>query len=130
MQNETVFSLTLAIANFTVCVINIVLFIYWTFIKPRIDQKKDTHVVIKRLGSYTITCPLTTPMKHGTKEMTHHYTFFKNVETDSVYAIDSYEIQNRTEDGKTYTGQVYYYGVLRMHELLIQVNNGFTNPIC
>lgn len=130
MQNETVLSYSIAIANFTVCIINISLFIYWTFIKPRIDQKKDKHVVIKRLGSYTITCPLTMPMKHGTKEMEHHYTLFKNVETDSVYAIDSYEVQNRTEDGKTYTGQVYYYGVLRQHELLIQVNNGIWNPIC
>ena len=68
-------------------------------------------------------------MKNGTKEMEHHYTFFKNVETDSVYAIDSFEIQNRTEDGKTYTGYVYYYGISRKHEMLIQVNNGFMNPI-
>lgn len=130
MKTETLFSQILAIVNIGVCIINITLFIYWTFIKPRVDQKKDRHVVIKRLGAYTITCPLTKPMKHGTKEMEHHYTFFKNVETDSVYAIDSFEIQNRTEDGKTYTGYVYYYGVSRKHEMLIQVNNGFMNPIC
>lgn len=118
--------------NFIVCITNIALLVYWT-IKPtrdqRRDQKSDKHAKLQRLGAYTITCPLTTPMKHGTTEMTHHYTFFKNVETDSVYAIDSYDIQKQTEDGEKYYGQVLYYGISRHHELLIQVYDKRMNLI-
>ena len=118
--------------NFIVCIINISILVYWT-IKPtrdqKRDQKSDKHAKLQRLGAYTITCPLTTPMKHGTTEMTHHYTFFKNVETDSVYAIDSYDIQKQTEDGEKYYGQVLYYGISRHHELLIQVYDKRMNLI-
>lgn len=118
--------------NFIVCIINIAILVYWT-IKPtrdqKRDQKSDKHAKLQRLGAYTITCPLTTPMKHGTTEMTHHYTFFKNVETDSVYAIDSYDIQKQTEDGEKYYGQVLYYGISRHHELLIQVYDKRMNLI-
>ena len=118
--------------NFIVCITNIAILVYWT-IKPtrdqKRDQKSDKHAKLQRLGAYTITCPLTTPMKHGTTEMTHHYTFFKNVETDSVYAIDSYDIQKQTEDGEKYYGQVLYYGISRYHELLIQVYDKRMNLI-
>lgn len=118
--------------NFIVCITNIAILVYWT-IKPtrdqKRDQKSDKHAKLQRLGAYTITCPLTTPMKHGTTEMTHHYTFFKNVETDSVYAIDSYDIQKQTEDGEKYYGQVLYYGISRHHELLIQVYDKRMNLI-
>lgn len=122
----------LATMNLIVCIINIAILIYWTT-KPirdqKRDQKSDKHAKLQRLGAYTITCPLTTPMKHGTTEMTHHYTFFKNVETDSVYAIDSYDIQKQTEDGEKYYGQVLYYGISRHHELLIQVYDKRMNLI-
>lgn len=48
--------------NFIVCITNIAILVYWT-IKPTRDQKSDKHAKLQRLGAYTITCPLTTPMK-------------------------------------------------------------------
>lgn len=73
--------------NFIVCIINIAILVYWT-IKPtrdqKRDQKSDKHAKLQRLGAYTITCPLTTPMKHGTTEMTHHYRWRKILWTSIV----------------------------------------------
>lgn len=87
---------------------------------PIWDEKfRNKEVRLKRIGDDTITTTLNKPLKHGTTEMIHCYTYFQDIKTNKIYAYDGYDVQNNTVNGQYYNGIVYTY--LFRHHILMEV---------